>query len=791
MSSDAANKLAATPSARILGRVREDATDLALLATTTSHDWKLLSDKNDTQLYEMNGESLSSKISTVRTFGKGGGGHPSEFYLVRAATTVRADVNTMLDVLRTSTSEDFRAVMKKIFDKQFENGAVVDSLSCTTPPPFAPSADSKDGRGGWQLFSEDDGYSANWLTLRAFSKLGGLEGHRDFTMVCYQDVFEQAYLSDKLQRVGRRVARDPQRPQPVQGSRLIGIHTFSSMNFKDIPELPKSSKTDRLHFRNSGVVIEETEEDAEGPSVRVSLFLSLMPSKLILKEVSQSPRMRVALSAGSEVAKKYRKWIQTLALGVTHLAQAAKPAVTMQHLSKMTWTESDHCFLCLKTFRTYRRRHHCRFCGEAVCGSCSGFVDMTEFDVNYEGNEHVNGSQESITVGHRKLDVRMASDGSGRSDKSSPNTAGGSTEEFLETRGCNTCVSELQMNLTMLSHAHHRQDPSLYSNSSTGSLSQLVSARLKNRGNKHDDARCTGPPPPYPGRDSDFDRDEVTPMLGGDYPYSHQYSGQTMSFSTISSSSYSGLSQDERAQLGLYHSTSSAEFMGKAPPTSVNSNETPSSYSASDASLSAFLARDPDILSLNGLTLSPRGSVAPSMTTVMNDDEHMDFVYKRGANRASSSDNRSSYATTANTNEGSGHSQFNFANMTPQEAQATEQLIREANARGHMRVSGRPPLMARHQPQYQPDFEKSPVYLAGKKVYHLPRTGSPSPAHSLNSVSSSHSSGSVHSDLIHLNSSSKDPNLPGKADFVVFDTNRQTEMAKSADSASDMIPLSF
>ncbi|KAE8994340.1 hypothetical protein PR002_g19970 [Phytophthora rubi] len=129
MNSDHSGGRAATPSARILERVREDATDLALLATVTTHDWKLLSDKNGTQMYEMSGESLSSQVSTVRTFGKGGGGHPSEFYLVGAATTVRTDVNAMLDVLRTSTSEDFRAVMKKIFDKQFESGAVVDSLS--------------------------------------------------------------------------------------------------------------------------------------------------------------------------------------------------------------------------------------------------------------------------------------------------------------------------------------------------------------------------------------------------------------------------------------------------------------------------------------------------------------------------------------------------------------------------------------------------------------------------------------------------------------------------------------
>ncbi|KAK1942755.1 1-phosphatidylinositol 3-phosphate 5-kinase FAB1 [Phytophthora citrophthora] len=776
MNSHHADKQAAAPSARILERVREDATDLALLATVTTHDWKLLSDKNGTQMYEMTGESLSNKVSTVRTFGKCGGGHPSEFYLVRAATTVRADVNTMLDVLRTSTSEDFRVIMKKIFDKQFESGAVVDSLSCTTPPPYAPSPDSARGREGWQLFSEDDGYSANWITLRSFTKLGGLDGHRDFTMICYQDVFERAYISDKLTRVGRRAARDLHRPQPVAGSRLIGVHTFSSMNFKDIPELPKSSKTDRLHFRNSGVIVEEVvQEDSNGPMVRVSLLLSLMPSKLVLKEVSQSPRMRVAVAAGHEVAKKFRKWLQTLALGVSHFTDAAKPAVTMQHLSKMTWTESDHCCLCLKTFRTYRRRHHCRFCGEAVCGSCSGFIDMRAFEVNYEKSE---GDSDSITVGHRKLDVRMASDGSGRSLGSENTSQKDDTEEFLDTRGCNTCVSELQMNLTMLGHAQGRNDLSLDSNSSSGSLSQLVNAHSKHKNTDPDEnySSVHGPPPPYPGRDNNYERDQVMPMRAGDYQLYEQYTGQKMSFSTISSSSFSGLSQDDKLEP---HSSNWAEFMGKPPPvsTSKSSNHTPSSYSTSDASLSAFLARDPDILSLNGLTISPGGSVM----TNMDDDEYSDLAYKRSSQ---ASGNRASYATTAATNEGSNHSQFNFSNMTTQEMQTTERLIREANSRGNMHVNGRPPLNTRrHQPRYQPEYEKNPLEIANKKNYHI------SPRSSAHSQTSSYSSSSANSDMIQLNMPTRSSRTPNESEFVIFDENRRGRTPTRTESAKDMIPL--
>ncbi|KAF1780801.1 Zinc finger, FYVE-related [Phytophthora cactorum] len=640
MSSDHSNKRPAIPSVRILERVREDATDLALLATVATHDWKLLSDRNATQLHEMTGESLSSKVSTIRTFGKGGGGHPSEFYLIRATTTVRADVNTMLDLLRTSTSDDFRVVMKKMFDRQFESGAIVDSLSCTTPPPWASS------RARSSETSTGDGIKPYWSAhLLQYE----FQGH------------------------------------------------------------PKSSKTDRLHFRNSGVIVEElVEEDSNGPVVRVSLLLSLMPSKLVLKEVSQSPRMRVALAAGHEVAKKYRRWLQTLALGVSHFAEAAKPAVTMQHLSKMTWTESDHCFLCLKTFRTYRRRHHCRFCGEAVYGSCSGCVNMASFDINYEGS---GGNSDSIIAGHRKLDLRMASDGSGRNlgENASPNASRADMEELTESRGCNT------------NNTIH------------------------------------GPPPPYLGRDSGFEGGQVLPMRAREYQQYQQNSGQKMSFSTISSSSFSVHGQTACQFELCEHKPHATQLLG-------------------GLLTECFFGSRPGHPVTQRTDIIPGSSVASSMIPVMGDEENVDFSCK---------DNRSSYATTAATNEGSNHSQFNYSNMTPLEVKATNRLVREASARGNLRMNNQQPLP--HQPQ---DYEQSPVELANKKIYHVPRTaqGGLSPCHS---QKSSYSSGSAHSDLIHLNSVTNATSEPTKVDFVVFNTNHQTEVIKNAESSNDMIPLHF
>ncbi|KAG6623805.1 1-phosphatidylinositol 3-phosphate 5-kinase FAB1 [Phytophthora cinnamomi] len=399
------------PAARILRRVREDATDMALLVTATPADsWRFVEERNHCRLYELTGDALPSCISTVETFGAGGGGHPSEFYMVRAVTTLDADVDELLSFFKTSHTDEYQDVAKKLFAKLLESGVTLDKLTCTTPP-----ASAQDHDGDWRSYTVDDAYAANWLTLRSLNKLGGVDSCHDFTMMCYQDIFER-HPDKSVERLGLRNGRRAVHDVTAAHS-LIGVHTFSSMNFSDIPELPKSSKTERLHFRNSGVVIETTNDPN---SVRVSLFLSLMPNKHILKTVAASPRIRAAQSHGSSLMKKYVKWLQSLAACLGNLTEAEKPGVTIERLTKMEWVESDHCFLCFKTFGTLtlRRCHHCRFCGEAVCSSCSGFIDMSAFEVSYIERDDIDGGNQH------------------------------SREEAVETRGCVTCIAELQMNLS-------------------------------------------------------------------------------------------------------------------------------------------------------------------------------------------------------------------------------------------------------------------------------------------------------------------------------------------------------
>ncbi|KAI9920561.1 hypothetical protein PsorP6_015406 [Peronosclerospora sorghi] len=429
MSRTATNKTTGhAPSTLMLERMQEAATDLVLLATTTQ-GWRFTNERNGAMLYDMTGRNLPSNVSTARKFGRGAG-HSSDYYLVRAVTTVHTDVAAMLDLLHSSTTEEFRLIMKQIFAQYFEQGVTLDKLTCTTPPPFAHDSDATDGAR--RSFSEDDAYSVNWLTLRGHAKLGKGEQHRDFTLVSYQDVFSR-HDSGVIERLGRGTARTRSNTVHYQPqSKLVAVHAFSSVNFQAIPDLAIPDCTDRLHFRNSGFVMEETSE----PHVlRLSLLLSLLPTRATLK-----------------YARKYQRWLQALASCVGNLANVLKPEVTLHCLSKHTWKQSDHCFLCLKMFRTFRRCHHCRFCGEAVCSACSSMVNMAGYDVT-DGTDTTTipaclptsplASQrgDSEFLQHEPLaseDVVDVARGS----------RGGSTRTFREARGCNACVADLRHGLT-------------------------------------------------------------------------------------------------------------------------------------------------------------------------------------------------------------------------------------------------------------------------------------------------------------------------------------------------------
>jgi hypothetical protein len=225
----------------------------------------------------------------------------------------------------------------------------------------------------------------------------------------------------------------------------------------------------------------------------------------------------------------------------------------------------------------------------------------------------------------------------------------------------------------------------------------------------------------------------------------------------------------------------------------------PQSFSgSSDASLSAFLARDPDILALRGLTLGSPGDselryrpTAGQMTAFESDsgddDDYqgamrMQKLQAAAAGGAGYRDSgRQSTATTVTMNEGSNHSQFHFANMTADEARAAAAIVSAAARTGGVASA------SSDRPPFAPDASRSSnkssasasssskIMYFGSSRPAARAAGGDSP--SMRSVSSGASKGN---DMIHLGN--------GK-DFVVFSEPRQTEVLRRVDSSKDMIPL--
>ncbi|CAI5732115.1 unnamed protein product [Peronospora destructor] len=468
MSRTATNKTTGhAPSTLMLERMHEAASDLAILATTTQ-GWRFANERNGAMLYEMAGRNLPSNVTTATKFGRGAG-HPSDYYTVRAVTTVHTGVAAMLDLLHSSTTDEFRLVMKQIFQQNFQNGITLDRLTCTTPPPFAEDPDAG-AEGARRSYSEDDSYSVNWLTLKAQAKLGSVENNRDFTLVCYQDAFFR-HESGALERVGRELVRTRSDTLNFQSqSKLVGVHVLSSVNFQDVPELPIPDCMDRLHFRNSGFVIEETSE----PNVlRLSLLLSLLPTKATLK-----------------YAKKYQRWLQTLASCVSNLAQVMRPEVTLHCMSKLTWKQSDHCFMCLKMFRTFRRCHHCRFCGEAVCGACSSMVNMAGYEVtDGSGNTLAANAANCLASSQRgepiTTDFSQTGDVWHVSSKKGVSCSNNGTRNYREARGCSACIADLRHGLATAGTVKTRRYSDSGSNYSGENM--LASSRIDRSISNDDD----------------------------------------------------------------------------------------------------------------------------------------------------------------------------------------------------------------------------------------------------------------------------------------------------------------
>ncbi|CAK4870664.1 unnamed protein product [Aphanomyces euteiches] len=162
---------------------------------------------------------------------------------------------------------------------------------------------------------------------------------RDIVFASYAQLYEQNMQGQLVPDLNR------------DGVIVAGSLVWESIDIAgEIPILrQKQTGCSRYTLRNSGFYVQQT---SDVDVSRVSLILSLE---------NESGYVRSS------------KWMHGLAMCIANLSKALRK---IELVPKMLWKESEHCVMCRKTFRAFRRRHHCRLCGNSVCGDCSKTIHL-------------------------------------------------------------------------------------------------------------------------------------------------------------------------------------------------------------------------------------------------------------------------------------------------------------------------------------------------------------------------------------------------------------------------------
>ncbi|KAF0683772.1 Aste57867_24197 [Aphanomyces stellatus] len=149
--------------------------------------------------------------------------------------------------------------------------------------------------------------------------------------------YDMAFASTTLAVCGCRDGR--YKVVPATDATTLGVQLWWSM-----PHLMAHTSHERLNVVLSGFVVEAKDELTS----TVSFVLQFAPEE----------------ASGSGPPSD---WLHAL----TRATVASFRDTIAPILPKALWTGNAYCYLCFRAFRLWCRRHHCRFCGHAICNKCA------------------------------------------------------------------------------------------------------------------------------------------------------------------------------------------------------------------------------------------------------------------------------------------------------------------------------------------------------------------------------------------------------------------------------------
>ncbi|OQR90840.1 cleavage induced hypothetical protein [Thraustotheca clavata] len=256
-----------------------------------------------------------------------------EFYTMKGVVMIpKSNIHDVMNLMDMPTTANFRDTMGDIFGPLFLDGVVLHSSPKDITRP-------------------NESLSVNWMALQ--SSKPHLP-HRDYVFLKYGDCFSRS--SDQFR----------QSMDDGTGNNYVGASIWESIEFDGCGPLPESQNVVRLKFRRCGFVFEESQAM---DSLRVSFFLSEShPGRGSVSNLTKSWMTKMLMCIGDISGTLITK----------HLSEQTL-------LTKNEFSKDGHCcFICMTKFTMLRRKHHCRICGDVVCGKCSQMKTVRQNGNNKE-----------------------------------------------------------------------------------------------------------------------------------------------------------------------------------------------------------------------------------------------------------------------------------------------------------------------------------------------------------------------------------------------------------------------
>ncbi|RHY24135.1 hypothetical protein DYB32_009618 [Aphanomyces invadans] len=260
----------------------------------------------------------------------------SSLYTVKAVVVLPPyDVLELLALLDMRSTESFRHTMRILLDGVFVDGAVLHA----TPPSSPHSAESM---------------TLNWLAVQ------NAKVHlpnRDYVFLKYGNCYALCgQCSPRRPAFMPTTSSTPSRPLKD----TVAVSVWESVDVTECGPLPNDLNTLRLHFRQTGYVLEYMPRSRDAShGICISFFMS-----------EEVPSSRSVSSLGKAWVVRMAQSVANLHHALVHqyVAEGRQRQLDMPRPMKPTAASRCHC--CSKRFSILRRRHPCHLCSELVCKRC-------------------------------------------------------------------------------------------------------------------------------------------------------------------------------------------------------------------------------------------------------------------------------------------------------------------------------------------------------------------------------------------------------------------------------------